>query len=107
MAWFWNHYLPTGIGGRNAYASPLKARDFAGFPSAFVMTYGYDPLRDEGATYDKRLKEAGVAVEHVNYDGMIHDFVNMRKLKDPYPDVSRANGALDQVGAALHNTLKR
>jgi acetyl esterase len=105
MAWFWNHYLPAGIGGRNAYASPLKAHDFAGLPSAFVMTCGYDPLRDEGATYAKRLEDAGVAVEHVNYDGMIHDFVNMRKLKDPYPNIARADDALDQVGAALHDTL--
>jgi acetyl esterase len=106
MAWFWNHYLPAGIGGRNAYASPLKARDFAGLPSAFVMTCGYDPLRDEGAAYAERLEEAGVAVEHVNYDGMIHDFVNMRELEDPYPNIARADDALDQVGTVLHNTLK-
>jgi acetyl esterase len=106
MAWFWNHYLPVGVGGRNSYASPLKARDFAGLPPAFVMTCGYDPLRDEGAAYAERLEEAGVAVEHVNYDGMIHDFVNMRKLKHPYPDIARADDALDQAGAVLHNALK-
>jgi acetyl esterase len=106
MAWFWNHYLPAGVGGRNSYASPLKARDFTGLPPAFVMTCGYDPLRDEGAAYAERLEDAGVAVEHVNYDGMIHDFVNMRKLKDPYPDIARADDALDEAGAALHNALK-
>jgi hypothetical protein len=61
---------------------------------------------DEGAAYAERLEDAGVAVEHVNYDGMIHDFVNMRKLKDPYPDIARADDALDQAGAALHNALK-
>jgi acetyl esterase len=106
MAWFWNHYLPAGVGGRNSYASPLKARDFTGLPPAFVMTCGYDPLRDEGAAYAERLEEAGIAVEHVNYEGMIHDFVNMRKLKDPYPDIARADDALDQAGAALYNALK-
>jgi acetyl esterase len=107
MAWFWSHYLPAGVGGRNSYASPLKARECTGLPRAFVMTCGYDPLRDEGAAYAERLEEAGVAVEYVNYDGMIHDFANMRNLTDPYPDIARADDALDQAGAALHNALNK
>ena len=106
MAWFWNHYLPVGVGGRNSYASPLKARDFSELPPAFVMTCGYDPLRTEGAAYADRLEEAGVAVEHINYDDMIHDFVNMRKLKRPFPDIARADDALDRVAAALQDALK-
>lgn len=64
MAWFWNHYLPVGVGGRNAYASPLKVRDVSGLPPAFVMTCGYDPLRDEGIAYANRLEDAGIAVDY-------------------------------------------
>jgi acetyl esterase len=107
MAWFWNHYLRGGIDGRHPYASPLQARDFSDLPPAFVMTCGYDPLRDEGVEYANRLADAGVAVDHVHYEGMIHDFVNMRRLRDPFPDVERAEDALDRTGAALHDAFNR
>ena len=106
MAWFWNHYLRAGIDGRNPYASPLKARDFTGLPPAFVMTCGFDPLRDEGIAYADRLEEAGVAVDHVNYDGMIHDLVNMRHLRDPFPDIERAEDALNQAAAVLRDAFE-
>lgn len=106
MAWFWNHYLHTGIDGRNPYASPLKARDFTDLPPAFIMTCGFDPLRDEGIAYADRLEEAGTTVDHVNYDGMIHDFVNMRYLRDPFPDIERAEDALDQTATALRNAFE-
>jgi acetyl esterase len=105
MAWFWNHYLRSGIDGRHPYASPLQARNFSDLPPAFVMTCGFDPLRDEGVEYAHRLEDAGVAVDHVNYEGMIHDFVNMRRLRDPFPDIERAEDALDRSGAALQEAF--
>ena len=34
-------------------------------------------LRDEGLEYVERLRSAGVKVEHDDYEGTIHGFVNM------------------------------
>ncbi|SIR28836.1 acetyl esterase [Haladaptatus litoreus] len=106
MIWFWNHYLREDVDGNNVRASPLLARDLSNLPPAFVLTAGYDPLRDEGTAYASRLNEAGVSIEHVNYGAMIHDFLNMRQLDDPFPDVERADDALDRAGEALREAFE-
>jgi acetyl esterase len=54
------------------YVSPLHRDDLSGLPPALVMTAGYDPLRDDGLVYARRLREAGVAVEHHDLEGLTH-----------------------------------
>ncbi|WP_136601519.1 alpha/beta hydrolase [Salinigranum halophilum] len=98
MEWFWDHYLETGIDGKNPYASPMLARDLSDLPPATVITCGFDPLRDEGAAYASRLEEANVPVSHRNYDDAIHGIAQM--LVDPM-DLSRARDLIDDVAADL------
>jgi acetyl esterase len=50
------------------------AANLAGQPPAYVVTCGFDPLRDEGRAYAERLRAAGVAVEHREWPGQIHAF---------------------------------
>ena len=54
--------------------SPLRATKFAGLPAAIIHTAEFDPMRDEGNAYAGKLVAAGVEVEHVCHDGMIHNF---------------------------------
>ncbi len=66
-----------GADPRDPRASVLHAPLPDGLAPAFVATAGFDPLRDEGEAFARRLEEAGVPVTHQRYDGEIHGFANM------------------------------
>ena len=82
MDWFWGHYLLSASDGAKAYASPLRATSFGKLPPAFVITAEFDPLRDEGADYAEKMRQAGVAVKHSDYKGAIHGFFSLGHIID-------------------------
>ena len=76
----WDRYLRGPDDARNPYASPAFAEDLSGLPPALVLTAEYDPLRDEGEEYGRRLQAAGVPATVSRYDGMIHGFTFFTKF---------------------------
>jgi acetyl esterase len=99
--WFWKAYIPGGIELTDLRLSPLLAKDVSGLPPAFVLTAGFDPLRDEGRAYANRLIDAGVKTTYVNYPGTIHGFFSLtRFLKQGL----RANDEAAAVMAAHFGT---
>jgi acetyl esterase len=98
MTWFIGHHL-GGFDPKDPIVSPLHADSVADLPPALVITAEFDPLRDEGEAYAARLREAGVPVDAVRYDGQIHGFFGMDGLLDDgKAAVAQAAGA---VRAAL------
>jgi acetyl esterase len=66
-----------------------------GLPPAFIATAGYDPLRDEGLAYARKLEAAGVAVEAKHYPQFVHAFYLLTGV------TPAAQAAIDELGAAL------
>ncbi|HIF95086.1 MAG: alpha/beta hydrolase [Myxococcales bacterium] len=99
MRWFWDHYLESESDGDDALASPLRAPDLGRLPSATVVTAQYDPLRDEGRAYARRLAEAGVATTQTDYPGVFHGFFGMSG------QIPRARQAIEQVCAELREAF--
>lgn len=80
MKWFWQHYVPKGSDVHQARLSPLYAESHENLPPAFISTAEFDPLRDEGEAYAKKLEAAGVEVDCRRYDGVFHGFMLMSKF---------------------------
>jgi acetyl esterase len=99
IEWFYGHYLDGPEDGLDPRVSPGRTADLSGLPPALVLTAEYDPLRDQGEAYARRLREAGVAAEHVDHPGMIHGFFQMGAVLDA------ARVAQERAAAALRAAL--
>ena len=59
---------------QNPYFSPLMEKDLGNMPDTLILTAEFDPLRDEGEEYGKRLKEAGNYVEVHRIPNALHGY---------------------------------
>ncbi|MDD9890584.1 MAG: alpha/beta hydrolase [Gammaproteobacteria bacterium] len=75
MTWFRSHYLESPVQANDPDLLFLE-RDVSGLSPAFVVTAGFDPLRDEGKAFADHLEQQGVPAEHVCYTDMIHGFIS-------------------------------
>jgi acetyl esterase len=92
-------YLPAGVQRGDPRISPLRAPRFAGLPAAIIHTAEFDPMRDEGNAYAGKLVAAGVEVEHICHDGMIHNFHAMGAI------LPQGRLVLHQIGEQVRRTL--
>ncbi|AVQ36218.1 alpha/beta hydrolase [Staphylococcus kloosii] len=82
MQWFWNQYTADSKERAEITASPLRAsiEDLKGLPPAMILNAEADVLRDEGEAYANKLREAGVEIAQIRFQGTIHDFVMVNDL---------------------------
>jgi acetyl esterase len=100
IQWFYSHYMPPGSDPNDERLSPIAAKDMGGLPPAYILTAGFDPLRDEAIAYAAKLKAAGVTVTHVDYPTMIHGFLTMQGW------IPLAGQAIAASGKAVKDALE-
>ncbi len=75
-----SHWMRQYLAGHPADdpdASPLVAGDLSGVAPALILSCGLDELKPQADAYAARLEEAGVAVRHIVYPGLIHSAYRM------------------------------
>ena len=82
MQWFLEHYLGGVTDPLDPLVSPLRTPldQLRGLPPALVITAEYDPLRDEGEEYAKKLSQAGASVAATRMPRTIHSFMYLNAL---------------------------
>jgi acetyl esterase len=72
-----DRYAPHPEQRADPRVSPLLGEVPDGLAPAYVATAGFDPLRDEGEAYARKLSDAGVEVELRRFPDQIHGFLNV------------------------------
>lgn len=76
MDHYYQSYLGTeGLAEPEPYAAPLLADDLTGLPPAFLAIPECDLLAEQSYAMAERLKEAGVDVTSIVYQGATHSFL--------------------------------
>jgi acetyl esterase len=79
--------------------SPLRVDSVEGVAPAVVVTGEYDPLRDEGEAYARRLADAGALAAEHRYPGMVHAFFGLSAAFDASKE------AMQLVGTELRRAF--
>ena len=99
IAYYTDNYLRNRDDAKDWRASPQWASTHAGLPPAFVMTAGFDPLRDEGLMYADALSKAGVSCQYICFERQIHGFITMGRV------MQEANTAVSLCAQVLKANL--
>ena len=77
---------PDGVATTSDDTSPMQA-DLAGLPPTFVVTAGFDPLKDSQKAFVGKLEASGVKTTLMSYPTLIHGFLQTSAY---VPDADKA-----------------
>ena len=99
LNWYLDMYLPEDQDRLAPRVAPLFSDRLTDQPDAMIIVAGHDPLWDDGQSYAAALRQAGVAVDLVEFPGQVHAFVSITKV------IPQGDEALRQVASWLRKTI--
>jgi len=94
------YYLPAGTNRSDPRVSPLRSSNLSSLPPTIIHTAEFDPLRDEGHAFAKRISAAGPRTAYTCHPGMIHLFYGLAGVI-PY-----ARTAFAQLGVEIRAAIE-
>lgn len=91
LGFFINNYVGESADLSDIRLSPLNNKKLSAQPKTYIVSAGFDPLRDEASQYAKQLNLCGVDVQYKEYSGQIHAFINFCKI------VPQANACIHEI----------
>jgi acetyl esterase len=101
MTWFFDHYVPNARDRSTPRFAPLRAARLDNLAPAVIAVAGHDPLYDEGVAYARRLEQAGVAVNLLDFESLVHGFL---RFTGPAPAALDAAMRIVVAAGALTST---
>lgn len=103
---YYDLYMSSPQDLHNPYFAPLIATDLSRQPDTLILTAEFDPLRDEGEAYGRKLRDFDNSVEMHRLHDALHGFFS---LGPGFPHVKKAyryiNGFLNRD--TMEQTLKK
>ena len=83
MQWFWEQLRLSEADDNDPRFNLLKQDKVNELQTkTLIVTAGFDPLHDEGIAYADLLEKNGNEVERLNFEGLIHGFVNLTNIRE-------------------------
>ena len=98
VKWFVDKLINTEADLKDTRLQLIDAKLFD-LPPVTLINACIDPLRSDGAKLEHALKEAGVAVERKNYEGVTHEFFGIAAV------VEKAKEAQAYAGLRLRQSF--
>jgi len=76
---FMDLYISCDEDRMDPYLAPILAKDLTNQPETLIITAHYDPLRDEGELYGKKLHDFNNVVEVYRMNDALHGFISLPK----------------------------
>lgn len=91
--------IPQGVDYSQPYITPNNAADVSGLPPTILVTNGFDPLRDTGHKYARKLAAAGNDITYVHHEDLTHGFIQFTEHSPRCLEATREIGRM--LGDAL------
>ncbi|WP_312654415.1 alpha/beta hydrolase [Proteiniclasticum sp.] len=75
-------YVPDAEARKDPYVAPLLSEDLTFQPKTLIITAEFDPLRDEGEAYGKKLRSQGNTVRVFRMNDAIHGYLGNPLAQD-------------------------
>ncbi len=93
------NYIKNTDDGRDPYITPMNAPSHADLPPAILVTNGFDPLRDVGHAYARKLAAGGNDLTYVHNPDLTHGFPQFTRYSKPCQQATE--DLADLIGARI------